>query len=165
MKKNIDELRWIRVFTPDHIPHYLIDQVKNRDYSIEDFFRYHQINCLIQSENGVILNPFNHLYVLADKENQVKGMLWFRVDPLSKDILIQTFSMHKDYWGKGQAIKKLSDHINQIRIKGKLNKIYWITNHPKHSMKYGFKPSKSVLMEYDPNKEIKKEKNNIKKED
>lgn len=160
MKKNIEELRWVRVFTPDHIPHYLIEQVGHRDYSTEEFFRYHQINCLTQGEKGIVLNPFNHLYVLADKKNEVKGMLWFNVDPLAKDILIQTFSVDKEYWSKGQAVKKLADHIKQIRIKANLNKIYWITSYPKHSMRHGFKPSKSVLMEYDPDKEIKNGKNN-----
>jgi hypothetical protein len=155
MKKNIEELRWIRVFTPDHIPHYLIQQVGHRDYSVEEFFKYHQLNCLIQSEKGISLNPFNHLYVLADKKNEVKGVLWFNVDPLSKDILVQTYSVDKEYWMKGQAVKKLADHIKHIRNKAKLNKIYWITNYPKHSMRYGFKPSKSVLMEYDPDKEKK----------
>ncbi|MFO7881202.1 MAG: hypothetical protein R6U52_01530 [Kosmotogaceae bacterium] len=155
MNKNIDELRWVRVFTPDHIPHYLIEQVGYRAYSTEEFFKYHQINCLMQTGDGVKLNPFNHLYVLADNGNKVQGMLWFNVDPLSKDILIQTYSVDKAYWNKGQAIKKLEEHIKQIRIKANLNKIYWITNYPKHSMKYGFKPSKSVLMEYNPNEEVK----------
>lgn len=146
--KNCDELRWIRVFTPDHVPHYLVEQVRDRDYSVEDFFKYHQINCMSQTEKGIQLNPFSHLYVLANPDNQVKGMLWFSVDPLAKDILIQTFSMDKEYWGKGQAVKKLSEHIKKIRKKGKLNKIYWVTNYPKHSERYGFKRSKSILMEY-----------------
>ena len=156
---NIDELRWIRVFTPDHLPHYLIEQVRDRDYTVEDFYKYHQINCMTQTEEGIKLNPFSHLYVLADKENQVKGMLWFSVDPLSKDILIQTFSMDKEYWGKGQAVKKLAEHIKEIRKKAKLNKIYWVTNYPKHSMRHGFKPSKSILMECDPEKEEQNGKN------
>jgi len=151
--KKIEELRWVRVFTPDHVPHYLVEQIRDRDYSVEEFYKYHQINCMTQGEKGIVLNPFNHLYVLADKVNQVKGVLWFNVDPLAKDILIQVFSMDKDYWGRGQAVKKLAEHIKQIRIKANLNKIYWITNYPKHSMRYGFKPSKSVLMEYDPSKE------------
>jgi hypothetical protein len=146
--KKVDDLRWIRVFTPDHVPHYLIDQVRERDYSVEEFFKYHQINCMTQGEKGVVLNPFSHLYVLADKENRVQGMLWFTVDPLSKDILIQTYSMDKEYWGKGLAVKKLAEHIKQIRKKGNLNKIYWVTNYPKHSERYGFKRSKSILMEY-----------------
>ena len=172
--KKIQELRWVRVFTSSHVPHYLIEQVRDRDYSVEEFFKYQQINCMVQREEGVALNPFNHLYVLADKENQVKGMLWFNVDPLSKDILIQIFSMDKEYWGRGEAVKRLADHIKQIRIKGNLNKIYWITNYPKHAERYGFKRSKSILFEYTgeekdttndkPNKvkinKVKKEKDN-----
>lgn len=153
MSKNIDELRWVRVFTVDHVPHYLVEQVRDRDYSVEEFFKYQQINCLMQSEKGVILNPFNHLYVLADKENLVKGFLWFSVDPLCKDILIQVYSVDKEYWAKGQAVKKLAEHIKGIREKAHLNKIYWITNYEKHSMRHGFVRSKSILMEYDPSKQ------------
>jgi len=153
--KKIEDLRWIRLFVADHVPHYLIEQVRDRDYSVEEFFKYQQINCMMQGDKGVVLNPFNHLYVLADKENQVKGVLWFTVDALSKDILIQVFSMDKEYWGRGQAVRKLADHIKQIRVKANLNKIYWITNYPRHSERYGFVRSKSILMEYDPNKENK----------
>ena len=160
----IDELRFVRVFTPDHVPHYLVEQIRDRDYSVEEFFKYQQINCMMQGDKGIVLNPFNHLYVLADKENQVKGVLWFCVDALSKDILIQVFSMDKEYWGRGQAVRKLSDHINEIRNKAKLNKIYWITNYPKHSERYGFKRSASVLMEYNPIKEKVKEKKPPKEE-
>jgi len=149
----IEELRWIRVFTPDHVPRYLIEQVRDRDYSVEEFFQYHQINCLTQSNKELTLNPFSHLYVLADKENMIKGVLWFSIDPLSKDILIQTFSVDKEYWGKGLAVKMLAEHIKKIRKKGNLNKIYWVTNYPKHSERYDFKRSKAVLMEYDPKKQ------------
>ena len=157
----IEELRWVRAMTPDIVPHYLIEQVRDRDYSVEEFFRFQQINCLMQSEDGVKLNPFHHLYVLANPENQVKGVLWFCVDPLTKDIIVQVFSMDKEYWFQGQAVGKLATHIKELREKYKLSKIYWITNYPKHSMRYGFKPSKSVLMEFDANKEkpseVKKE--------
>ena len=149
----IDELRFIRVFTPDHVPRYLVEQVRDRDYSVEDFFKYHQINCLTQSNKELTLNPFSHLYVLANKENYIKGVLWFSIDALSKDILIQTFSVDKEYWGKGQAVKMLAEHIKKIRKKANLNKIYWVSNYPKHSERYGFKRSKAVLMEYDPKKQ------------
>lgn len=146
--KDINELRWVRVFTPDHVPHYLVEQVRDRDFTVDEFFRYHQINCMTQGKEGIILNPFSHLYVLVDPENKVQGMLWFTVDALSKDMVIQTYSMDKNYWGKGFAVKKLSEHIKEIRKKANLPKIYWVTNYPKHSERYGFKRSKSVLMEY-----------------
>lgn len=158
----IDDLKWIRVFTPSHIPKYLIEQVRDRDFSVEDFYKYHEINCMIPSNDGnVKLNPFSHLYVLANKVNEVKGMLWFSVDPLAKDIVIQTFSMDKEYWLKGVAVKKLSSHIKEIRKKGNLNKIYWITNYPKHSERNGFKRAKAVLMEYNEENEVNKNGKNI----
>lgn len=147
---NIEDLRWMRIFTPDHIPKYLIEQVRDRDYSVEDFYDYHRFNCLTEEEK---LNPFSHLYVLADKTNQVKGMLWFDVDPLTKDILIQTYSVDKEYWNKGVAVKKLAEHVKDIRKKGNLKKIFWVTNYPKHSEKNGFKRSKNILMEYNGEKE------------
>ena len=151
----IDDLKWIRIFTPSHIPKYLIEQVRDRDFSVEDFYKYHEINCTIPSNDGnVKLNPFSHLYVLANEENEVKGMLWFCVDPLTKDLVIQTFSMDKEYWMNGTAVKKLSKHIKNIRKKGNLNKIYWVTNYPKHSERNGFKRAKSVLMEYNEENEV-----------
>jgi len=152
----IDDLRWIRVFTPSHIPKYLIEQVRERDYSVEDFYKYHEINCAVKDKDGGMkFNPFSHLYVLATEKNEVKGTLWFCIDPLSKDIVIQTFSMDKEYWNKGIAVKKLADHIKTIRKKGDLNKIYWVTNYPKHSERNGFKRSKAVLMEYSEENEVK----------
>jgi hypothetical protein len=154
-KNKIDDLRWIRVFTPSHIPKYLVEQVRDRDFTVEDFYAYHEVNCIFHGKDGSKLNPFSHLYVLADTENTVKGMLWFCVDPLTKDIIVQTFSMDKDYWGKGLAVKKLATFMKTFRKKANLNKIFWITNYPKHSERNGFKRSKNVLMEYNEENEVK----------
>ncbi len=148
MSSKIEDLRWVRAFAPDLIPKYLVEQVRNRDYSIEDFYKYQHINCLMDGDKGQTLNPFNHLYVLANGDNIVKGFLWFIVDPLSKDVVINTFSVDKEYWGNGEAVRKLSDHVKKILKVLKLKKVYWLTNYPKHSERHGFKRSKSVLMEY-----------------
>jgi hypothetical protein len=144
----MDDLRWIRVFTPLHIPKYLVENVRDRDYSVEDFYRYQEINCLRETEEGPTLNPFSHLYVLADKEHVVKGFLWFVVDALTKDLVIQTYSVDPEFWYHGKAVEKLAILIKDIRRKGKLNKVYWITRYEKHSMRYGFKRSEHILMEY-----------------
>src|SRR4051812_17005483 len=109
--KNIEELRWVRIFTPIHIPKYLIEQIKDRDWSVEDYVKYHEINCLNEGPSGQALNPFHHLYVLVNEDNITKGFLWFTVEPLSKAIHIQNYSIDKEYWGKGKAVEKLADHI------------------------------------------------------
>lgn len=144
----LDELRWVRLFSPIHIPKYLVEQVRDRDYSPEDFFRHQEINCLIQGKEGMTLNPFNHLYALVDPDNSVKGFLWFVIDSLSKEMIINVFSVDKTYWGKGDAVKRLADHVKEIMKKLKINKVYWLTNYPKHSERHGFKRSRSVLMEF-----------------
>lgn len=145
---DIEKLRWVRVFTPVHIPKYLVEQIRNRDYTIDDFYKYQEKSCIRLTSEGPTLNPLNHLYVLADNENLTKGFVWFTIDPLSKDICLHTYSIDKDYWHKGKAVSKVAKFIVDIKRKGQLNKVYWITNYPKHSQRYGFRQSKSVLMEY-----------------
>lgn len=144
----IDELRWVRAFSPIYIPKYLVEQIRDRQYSVDDFYKYHEINCLMESGKGPTLNPFHHLYVLVDEDNVVKGFLWFVIDALSKHVIINTFSMDKAYWGKGQAVKRLSDHVKEIINKLKLKKVFWLTRYPKHSERHGFKRAKDILMEY-----------------
>lgn len=145
----MEKLRWVRIFTPLHIPKYLVEQIKEKDFTIEDFYRYHEINCLIQNQKQVELNPFSHLHVLVDEENITKGFVWFTIEPLTKNLIIQNYSIDKAYWNKGQAVKKLSDYILEYQNKGAIKKIFWITNYPRHSEKYGFQKSKNVLMCYE----------------
>jgi len=145
----MEKLRWVRVFTPLHIPKYLVEQIKDKDFSIQDFYRYHEINCLIQNQKQIELNPFSHLHVLVDEENVTKGFVWFTIEPLTKNLVIQNYSVDKAYWNKGQAVKKLSDFILEYKNKGAIKKIFWITNYPRHSEKYGFQKSKNVLMCYE----------------
>jgi hypothetical protein len=150
--KDINELRWIRVFTPIHIPKKYVENIKPRRYSVEDFYKYQDMVCLTKTGDGFTLNPLSHLYVLANKDNETKGFLWFVIDPLTKDLIVQSYSVDRDYWGKG-AVEKLATHIKEIRKKANLNKIFWITDFPNHSKKYGFKPSNSILMEYSEEQE------------
>lgn len=147
MKPNVKDLRWVRVFTPVHIPRKYVEQISNRDFSVDDFFSFQEVACLRQTPEGPTLNPLSHLYVLVNTQNETHGFLWFTIDPLTKDMVIQIFSVDKAYWGKG-AIEKLADFAKEIRTKANLNKIYWITNYPKHSERHGFKRSNSILMEY-----------------
>lgn len=144
----IDDLRWIRVVVPDLIPRYLVEQIKKRDYSVDDFYKHQNGLCLRMTQDGPVPNALSHLWVLSNTENLIKGFLWFTIDPLSKALVIQTYTVDKEYWTGGGSVKKLADHIKEIRKKGKLNKIYWITDYPKHSQRHGFRMSKSVLMEY-----------------
>lgn len=144
----LEDLRWMRLPMPDLIPVELIEQIRDRDWEVEDWYKYQRITCQIPTENGISLNPLNHLHVLVDPQNHIKGVLWFVVDPLTKDMIIQNYSIDKKYWHKGKAVDKAVEYLEKIKKKAKLQKVYWITKNPKHSEKHGFKRSKSVLMEY-----------------
>lgn len=144
----IDELRWVRLFSPVGVPRELIDQIKDKEFTTDDFFKFQNLNCLISGKDGPTLNPFNHLYALVDPDNKVQGVLWFVIDALSKDMIINTYSVHNSYWGRGRAVKRLSSHVKEIMKKLKIDKAYWMTRYPKHSERHGFKRSRNVLMEY-----------------
>jgi hypothetical protein len=156
MSDLLDDLRWVRLFTIDYLPTYLIDQIRDKNYVTEDFLHFQNINLLMKDDKDIKLNPFNHIYALVNPKNIIKGFLWFTVDPLTKDIFIQSYSVDKEYWNKGFAVKKLISKVLEIHENAKLNKIFWATRYPKHSMRYGFKHSKSVLMEYDPKEKEEK---------
>jgi hypothetical protein len=152
-KKDINELRWVRLFTASHIPRYLVEQIGKRDYSVEDLFKYLDGSVLISGKEGAMLNPIFHVWALVCPENLVKGFLWFTIDPLTKDMVIQVYSVDRAYWGSKQAVERLAKHMLEIRKNAKLKKIYWLTAFPKHSAKYGFKKSTSILMEYNEEEE------------
>ena len=153
----MEELRWVRSTTPSLLPKYLVEQVKHRDYEVDDFLKYQENMCYVNTREGRVLNPFSHLYFLANEENMIKGFLWVCVDPLTKDLIIQTYSVDKEYTKSGGAVDKLCIHIKAIAKGGGLNKIYWITNSPRHSQRHGFKKSKAVLMEYSGEEKITEE--------
>lgn len=144
----IDELEWIRIFDPYLIPQYLVEQIKERFFSTERFYKHQKMVCLLNEHGNLTLNPLNLLFVLVDKEHVIKGFFWGVVDPLSNALVINSFSMDDSYWGEGKSVRLLEAKAKEIQEGAELDKIYWITRCPKHSEKYGFKRSKHVLMEY-----------------
>lgn len=146
---DFEKLEWIRIFDPVHIPLFLIEQVRDRDWSAERFIKYQKTICFNKQPDGNLhINPLNLLFVLVDGEKKVHGFLWASIDTLSNALVINTFSMEKEWWHAGEAVKLLERKAKEIAKGAQLDKIYWITNYPKHSERYGFKRSKSILMEY-----------------
>jgi len=146
---DFSNLRFIRVFTPVHIPKYLVEQIKGRDYEVDDWYKYQEVVCMRDTPNGPQLNPLSMLYVLADEGNKVVGMLWCDVEPLSKTLVVEMFSIDKEYWHKGKAAMLVADKVREIGKECKLKKVVWVTRGPKHSEYYGFKKAKESIMEYD----------------
>ena len=148
-----EEMEFVRIFTPIHIPEYLVDQIRDKEFTTERFYEFQKICCMRQGDNGQILNPLNFLYVVVNSRKETKGFLWAQVCPLTNTFFINNFSMDKEYWNKGAAVKLLEKKVKEIIKDCNISKVYWITNFPKHSERYGFKRSKGVLMEYKEKKD------------
>ena len=154
LKTEINELEWVRIFDPYHIPTYLVEQIKERNFPVDRFYKHQKLVC-IQEENGkLVLNTLNLLYVLANKQKEVKGFFWGIIDPLSNSLVINSFSMDNEYWHEGKAVRLLEEKAKEIQVGAQLDRIYWITRCPKHSERYGFKRSKNVIMVYTPQKNL-----------
>jgi hypothetical protein len=135
----IDSLSFVKLKIPRLIPIDLIESVKGRTFTPEQFYGYQHA----QKEN-----PFNHLYVLIDETKKIHGYLWAEVNVLDGSLFVNAFSISKEYWGKGEAIPTVIDFLRTLKAKTKASRIFWLTCNEKFFLKHGFKRSKNVLMEY-----------------
>ena len=143
LQPSIEELSFVKLKYPRCIPQELIEHVKGRTFSPEQFYKY---------QEAQVDNPFNHLYVLIDAGKVIQGYLWAEMNSLDSSLFVNTFSITKVYWGKGSAIGKVSEFLDGIRKKLGAARVFWITTNDKFFLKHGFKRSKNVLMEYNSNK-------------
>jgi hypothetical protein len=136
---NSGQLEFIRLKIPRLIPIELIENVKGRTFTPEQFYKYQELQ---------VDNPLNLLYALVDIEKKIHGFLWADINLLDGTMFVNTFSVDKDYWGKGKAIPMVLDFLAALKKKINTPKIFWITTNEKFFKKHGFKQSKNVLMEY-----------------
>lgn len=132
-------LEFVRLKIPKIIPRDLIENVKGRTFTPEQFYKY---------QEGQVENPYNYLYALIDKDKKIQGYLWAEVNILDGSLFVNTFSIDKTYWGKGQAMPMVIEFLEALKAKTKAPKVFWITTNDKFFSKHGFKRSKNVLMEY-----------------
>lgn len=140
--KNVSRLEFVRLKIPRLIPIELIEAVKGRTFTPQQFIEY-------QEEQ--VSNPGNFLYALIDNEKKIQGYLWAELNRLDGSLFVNTFSICKGYWGKGLGIRKAIDFLETLKKKTKAPRVFWITNNEKFFAKQGFKRSKNCLMEYNSN--------------
>ncbi len=136
------KLEFVRLRLPKLIPYDLIDSVKGRTFTPEQFYTY---------QESQIDNPYNHLFVLIDESKKIHGYLWAEMNMLDGSLFINTFSINKEYWGKGKAIPMVIEFLTTLKEKIKATRVFWITTNEKFFTKHGFKRSKNALMEYNSN--------------
>ena len=135
----LEDLTFVKLRFPRIIPRELIENVKGRTYTPEQFYFY-------QENQGH--NPNNYLHGLVDENKVIHGYLWAEKNYLDDSLFVNTFSISKQYWGKGEAINMAIEFVADIKIKSGAKRVFWATTNDKFFSKKGFKKSKIVLMEY-----------------
>lgn len=138
-KLMVSKLEFVRLKIPRLIPVSLIDAVKGRTFTSEQFLLY---------QEQQVDNPGNFLYALIDENKKIHGYLWAEMNALDGTLFVNTFSIDKEYWGKGAGIRKAVEFLENLKSKTKAPKVFWITTNEKFFCKHGFKKSKNCLMEY-----------------
>ncbi len=148
--KSLQDLVFVRLIDPVHIPTYLVKQIKDRLFDVERFYQHQKEMCLISSPRGTTINPYNYLYALVnEKIKQVKGVLWCVVDPLTESLVINNFSIDAEYWNRGESLQLLEKQVKNIRRELRLKRIVWITKNVKFCKAKGYKESKFGFMIYE----------------
>lgn len=120
------------------VPRYLLEQVKDRDWSVDEWYKYQE------SLRGV---RDNLILGLVDKEHKVKGIIWITIDGFAKWFFINTFSVDKAHQRKTKLIKFVQRYIKDLAAKLGIKRVMWAARRSKALERYGFKPSDYVLME------------------
>lgn len=137
--KDFDKFKFVKLKIPNLIPYKLIENVKGREFTPEEFYAY---------QNEQISNPYNLLYALIDEESLIQGFIWVIQERMPKVLFVNTFSISKEYWNKGKAMPKVSEFLTRLMKEHNVTKIGWSTVNEKFFRKHGFSSSKSRTMEY-----------------
>lgn len=147
---DLKELTFVRLIDPIHIPSYLVEQIKDRLYTVDKFYQYQKIACTLQTKDGPVLNNTNLLYAIThEKLRQTKGFLWMVVDILTNSLIVNNFSIDKEYWNRGESTKLLEEKAKKVMKDLSLSRIVWITKNSKFCENKGFKRSKDAIMIYE----------------
>lgn len=138
-EKSLGELEFVRLKLPRLIPEELIEEVKGRTFSPEQFYKY---------QESMVGCPTNFLFALIDEDKKIRGYLWVDQNNLDGCLFVNTFSISKEYWGKGEAIDRIICFLKDMKKKYNAPRVFWCTTNEKFFVKKGFKKSKISLMEY-----------------
>lgn len=139
---NLSDLTFVKLKFPRCIPRQLIENVKGRTFTPDQFYFY---------QENQRDNPNNYLYGLVDENKVIHGYLWAEKNYLDDSLFVNTFSITKEYWNKGEAIQKAIEFVADLKEKSQAKRVYWVTTNEKFFAKQGFKKSRQVLMEYSVN--------------
>lgn len=119
------------------VPKFLVEQVKDREWSVQEWYDYQQAD---KSEANLLLGVIN-------QDHAVVGFIWMTLDGFSKWVFINTLSVSPAYQGKRKLIKFVHRYIRDLAKRLEMTRVIWVTDRPRALEKYGYSRSDSVLME------------------
>jgi len=141
-EEKLSSLDFVRLRIPRLIPIELIEAVKGRTFTPEQFIEY---------QEKQVDNPYNFLYALIDPEKKIQGYFWAELNLLDNSLFINTFSISKAFWGKGAAMKEAIAFASVLKSTTKAPRVLWCSTNPRFFIKHGFSKSKICLLEYNEN--------------
>ena len=142
-----DELKFIPLTMPQMfslIPKRLFEQLDGAAFKVKNLYEYGP---------HLIASGCVFIYVLADDNNEIHGLLWMQHDILSDELFIPMLSVDKDYQQDFLATRnplfdKCLDKAREIiSARGLSNRIRIVTKRPKAYVRAGWKESEMLTME------------------
>jgi len=136
-KKGARALHFDLVNDAKEIPAALIESIPDREYQVADFYSI----CTI-----CLQDPLHLLFAMRNGSEEVKGLLWFNLNPLVGSIFVSAYAVDPEYRGGSipYALELIRKYHERFHFKGK---IAWATTQPELYEKHGMKRSKFVVME------------------
>jgi|6_EtaG_2_1085325.scaffolds.fasta_scaffold01849_2 hypothetical protein len=134
---DLSNLNCYPVTKSDSIPDNLLNQVKDKNWSNDNFRKYIP---------DFIADPDCILSLFLDGEGNTKGFIWADINRLTNYLFVHVLSLSSDYQKKHilETTEKLLFNISKdYNLKG----IQFITTRPKAFEKLGAKKSKGFIME------------------
>lgn len=142
---DLDDLRFIRTFTFEHIPPKLFE--RTGELSTEEIDRIYQLGSAIGA------SPLTLLYVLIDEVNVIHGVLWGHINIIEATIYVRYYAVDPEYEGENgtlvvAGLRKARDFLFNLPTGPALKKvIHFTTTRPGAWEAAGCKRSKRTLME------------------
>lgn len=141
IKYTLEDLKFMRLLLPKLIPVHLIEQVKGRNYTPQKLLEHLQ-DCADNED------PYNLIFALINHEKDIVGYMWIIINPLDNSAFVNTISVDKIYWNRGEAMKLAIEFVKDLTKRMKFTSTTWMSTNPRFYERIGFKRSRDVAMEY-----------------
>ena len=129
-----------RIFDANLIPRRLVEDDKERDFSVEEFY---------QVMPHYLSSPQTHVFLILSADREVIGYLWHDLNILGGEAFINTLSIDKRYRNGGQVLKEIFDIFKGSFYKAGIKKVKILSSRARRFEQMGFKRAPQVYLELD----------------